>query len=330
MASNSKKSVIAAIGGNTIVMIAKCIGFFFTGSSSMLAESIHSFADVLNQSLLLIGMNKSEKKPDKEHATGYGRERFVWSLISAVGILFLGCGVTIYHGVAHLLHPTPHEDYGLWPFFILIFSLIIEGWVLYVAWRDIKNSAKEKPFWQYLKKEADPSVVAVFMEDSAACIGIIIAFISVGLTSLTHQTYWDAIGSIMIGLLLGIIAIWLVQRNRELLVGQRIPEQDMEALKKILQKNYLGNVDHIRSEVIGAEEYDIQVEIEVNEQKLVETLPVSLKEEYEKIHTFEDFSAFAQKLSVLSMEHLTKTIDQLEQEIQQELPNTRFIDIEPN
>ena len=153
MASNSKKSVLAAIGGNTVVMIAKCIGFFFTGSSSMLAESIHSFADVLNQSLLLIGMNKSEKSPDKEHATGYGRERFIWSLISAVGIFFLGCGVTIYHGVSHLMHPTPHEDYGFWPFGILLFSLAIEGWVFYIAWKSIKTAAEDKPFWKYLRKE---------------------------------------------------------------------------------------------------------------------------------------------------------------------------------
>jgi len=330
MAANSKKSVIAAIGGNTIVMIAKCIGFFFTGSSSMLAESIHSFADVLNQSLLLFGMNKSERSPDTEHATGYGRERFIWSLISAVGIFFLGCGVTLYHGVSHLLHPTPHQDYGLWPFGILIFSLAIEGWVFYIAWKSLKEAANEKPFWQYLRKEADPSAVAVFMEDAAACFGIIIALISIGLAAWTHETYWDAIGSIMIAILLGVIAVWLIQRNRELLVGQRIPEQDMHRLKEILKKGYLGKVDHIRSEVIGAEEYDIQVEIEVNERKLVETIPISLQEEYEKIQNFEDFSAFAQKLSILSMEHLTTTIDQLEAEIQKELPNTRFIDIEPN
>lgn len=330
MAANSKTSVIAAISGNTIVMIAKCIGFFFTGSSSMLAESIHSFADVLNQSLLLIGMNKSERSPDTEHATGYGRERFIWSLISAVGIFFLGCGVTLYHGVSHLLHPTPHEDYGFWPFGILIFSLAIEGWVFYIAWKSIKMAAKDKPFWQYLRKEADPSSVAVFMEDAAACFGIIIALISIALTSWTHETYWDAIGSIIIGILLGVIAVWLIQRNRELLVGQKIPEQDMEKLRAILKKGYLGKVDHIRSEVIGADEYDIQVEIEVNERKLIETIPISLQEEYEKIKNFEDFSVFAQKLSVLSMEHLTTTIDELESEIQKELPNTRFIDIEPN
>lgn len=330
MAANSKKSVIAAIAGNTIVMFAKCIGFFFTGSSSMLAESIHSFADVLNQSLLLIGMNKSEKSPDTEHATGYGRERFIWSLISAVGIFFLGCGVTVYHGVSHLLHPTPHEDYGLWPFFILLFSLAIEGWVFYIAWKSIAIAAEDKPFWKYLRKEADPSAVAVFMEDAAACFGIIIALMSIALTSWTHETYWDAIGSITIGVLLGVIAIWLIQRNRELLVGQRIPEQDMEKLQQLLKKGYLGKVDHIRSEVIGAEQYDIQVEIEVNERKLVETIPIALQEEYEKIQNFDDFTAFAQKLSILSMEHLTSTIDQLEAEIQEELPRTRFIDIEPN
>jgi zinc transporter 9 len=331
MGTHSKKSILAAIGGNTIVMCAKSFGFIITGSSAMLAESIHSLADIINQTLLLVGAIRSEKEADSEHTTGYGRERFVWALISAVGIFFLGCGVTIYHGISHLLHPIPHQESSLWPIVILIFSLVVEGAVLFIAWRELRHSANERPFWKYIQTEADPSIVAVFMEDAAACLGVIIALISITLTSITHQTYWDAIGSILIGILLGFVAIWLIQRNKELLIGQSIPKQDIEKLQSILQeKSYLGKIDHIRTEVIGASEYDIQVEIEFNEKKLVQSLSIDLKEEYEKIKNFEDFVSFSQKLSVQSMEHVTQTIDLLEQEIRKELPSTRFIDIEPN
>ncbi len=331
MASESKKSIIAAIIGNSTVMVAKIIGFAVTGSSAMLAESIHSFADVMNQTLLLIGVQQSHKKADSTHTTGYGKERFIWSLISAVGIFFLGCGVTIYHGVSHLLHPTAPVAVNMWSIGILLFSLAVEGYVLFIAWKALKTMSKGAPFWQYLRKEADPSAVAVLMEDAAACLGVLIAMSSLLLTHFTNQYYWDAIGSILIGILLGFVAVWLIARNRELLIGESIPEKDMTKLLHILKKkSYLGNVDHIRTEVIGASEYDIQVEIELDEQKLAQTIPIDLKAEYEKISSFEDFSHFAQKLSVQSMEHVTQTIDDLEKEIQEQLPKTRFIDIEPN
>jgi len=332
MSGESKKSVLSAIIGNTIVMFAKFGVFFTTGSSSMLAEGIHTLADVMNQYLLLVGVLKSEKNPDQEHTTGYGRERFVWALISAVGIFFLGCGVTIYHGVHSLLNPHPgHEGNIWWPVGVLIFSLIVEGYVLYIAYSGLKKASQNKPFLPYLKEEADPSAVAVLMEDAAACVGVVIALIAITLSHLTHQPYWDAIGSIVIGVLLGLVAFWLIARNRELLVGRSIPESELDALKDILKtKNFLGTIDHIRTEVIGADQYDIQVEIEVDEKKLSQTMNINLKEKYKSIETYEDFEQFALELSVQSMEKLTQTIDELESEIKKKLPNTKFIDIEPN
>ena len=331
MKSHNKTSILSAIGGNCIVMVAKLIGFLFTGSSAMLAETIHSFADILNQSFLLVGIIRAEQKPDKEHNTGYGRAQFVWAIISAVGIFFLGCGVTMYHGIHQLLHPTPFHEYRIWPIAVLAFSLLVEGTVLFIAWKELRQSAQGKPFWNYLREEADPSTVAVFMEDSGACIGVMIAFISIGLTSYTHQTYWDAIGSIIIGILLGGIAIWLIQRNKDLLLGRSIPSADLEILHKILrQKHYLGNIDHIRTEIIGSSDYDIQLEIEFNEHKLLQTLPINLQEEYNNIHCYKDFCAASQKISLLSINHLIETIDSLEEEIKTNIPNIRFIDIEPN
>ena len=331
MASSSTRSILAAIIGNSVVMVSKFIGFFITSSSAMLAEAIHSFADVMNQSLLLVGVLRSNREADPLHKSGYGRERFVWSLISAVGIFFLGCGITLYHGVHHLLHPTPHEPFSMWGIAILIFSFVIEFYVLYVVYKELSEKAGEKPFWKYLRTEADPSSVAVFMEDSAACIGVLIALASVGLTQLTHQGYWDAIGSILIAILLGAIAVWLIARNRELLIGQSIPEEDMKKLQSILKsKDFLGKIDHIRTEVIGSESYDIQVEIEFDEQTLAKKLTLDLRKEYDSIETYDDFVLVSQKIAQRSMEHLTHTIDELEKEIQQAIPESKFIDIEPN
>lgn len=332
MSVESKKSVLSAIVGNTIVMFAKFGVFLSTGSSAMLAEGIHSLADVMNQSLLYIGVIKSENHPDKEHSSGYGRERFIWSLISAVGIFFLGCGVTIYHGVESLLHP--HESHSVdmsVSIGVLLFALVVEGYVLYVAYAGLKKQAGTKPFFDFVQNEADPSSVAVLMEDAAACIGVIIAMISILLTHFTHQHYWDAIGSILIGILLGFVAFWLISRNRDLLIGKSIPDEEIERLKEILrEKKFLGKIDHIRTEVIGADQYDIQVEIEFDERILSQTMDLNLKEKYESIQCYEDFEKYSLELAVQSMEKLTRTIDELEKEIQKELPNTKFIDIEPN
>ena len=145
MADGSKKSVIAAICGNSLVMCSKFVGFLTTASPSMLAESIHSLADVMNQSLLLFGIHRSEKDPDSQFSRGYGRERFVWALISAVGIFFLGCGVTIVHRIESLLHRSSHSEAMAssaltWNVAILIFSLVIRARFWGSRWRAFASS----------------------------------------------------------------------------------------------------------------------------------------------------------------------------------------------
>ena len=157
MAGGSTTAVGAAIIGNALVAIAKFAAFFITGSGSMLSESIHTLADMLNQILLLIGIVRSDKDADQYYQYGYKSERYVWALISAVGIFFLGCGVTIYHGIQTLLHP--HELVGLgWALGVLVVSFVIEGIVLAIAVRGAKDQSKGKPFFHYLKTEAEPSM----------------------------------------------------------------------------------------------------------------------------------------------------------------------------
>jgi solute carrier family 30 (zinc transporter), member 9 len=315
-------------------MVAKFVASTVTGSSTMLAEGFHSLADVLNQTLLLLGIERSNKDANIEFHSGFGRERFIWSLISAVGVFFLGCGASLYHGISGLLSDAHHELTNIpWAIGVLLFSLIVEGIVLYLAASSLikQATAEDIPFMDYIDEQADPTEVAVLLEDSAACLGLVIALIAIGLTYWTGELYWDAIGSILIGVLLGFVAIVLVQKNRSLLIGRSIPATDMKILRSILNsKKYLGEIQHIRAEVIGSGKYEVQIEIEFNEHHLVQSLPFDLKTAYDGISTFEDFQGFCTNFSEHAMQHMVTTIDELELEIQNKIPEIEFIDIEPN
>lgn len=328
--AGSKKSVIAAISGNSVVMVAKFTGFFVTGSGAMLSEAIHTMADLMNQILLLIGIVRSEKAPDKEYHYGYGRERYVWALMSAVGIFFLGCGVTVYHGVSSLMHP--HEITGLgWAIGVLLFSLVIEAIVLWVAFKALWDARGDKPFVEYLRKDADPSAVAVLLEDGAACTGVIIALVTIGLTKLTGHVWWDAIGSITIGLLLGAVAIWLIVRNKELLVGRSMPEEARAKVREILRKHgMVEEVVEMRSTIIDTETYDVLIAIEFHGDRFADRLTDELRAAYEKIEDFEGFQKWAAEYGDRVLQLLGDEIDAIEAEIREKVPAVKHIDIEPN
>ena len=218
----SKVAVYSAIIGNSLVMVAKFAAFFLTGSGSMLAEGIHSVADVGNQTLLAIGLRKSQRPPDRQHPFGYGREAFVWSLMSAVGIFFLGCGVTVAHGVHTLTSAEAHHitDTGT-AIGVLIFALVVESGTLFFAVRAVWQEASHRGvgFVENVRTTDDPFAIAVLLEDTAAVTGVLVALGAIGLTAYTHQTWYDAAGSIAIGLLLGGVALFLISKNRDLLLG---------------------------------------------------------------------------------------------------------------
>ena len=215
MAGGSKLAVYTAIGANSIVTVAKLTGFAITGSGAMLSEGIHSFADVCNQVLLAVGMKRSEAPADEKHPFGYGNEAFVWAMISAVGILFLGCGISLTHGVQALMDGGHHDESGgTLNIAILIGAFIIEGLSLWVAVRELQKEAKrnEQGLMEYLKTTDDPFGVAILL-DSAAVFGVVLALAAVALTHFTHEPYWDAIGSISIGILLGLVAFFLMKES---------------------------------------------------------------------------------------------------------------------
>lgn len=332
--SGTKSSVVWAIFGNTVVMIAKMVAFFITGSGSMLAESIHSLADVLNQSLLYLGVKRAARAPDSTQARGYGREQFVWSLISAVGIFFLGCGVTLYHGVHHLIDPpshitTTHEF--IVGVSVLSFSLIVEGWVFLVALRAARREAGSIPLLSYLKSDADPALLAILLEDGAACLGIILAFMGIGLSHVTGMYIWDTLGTLIIGLLLGGIAVWLVKINARLLVGRGLKPEDMKRISDHMnERPYIEHLDHVHSEVIGPGRFELQLELDFDEDVLVKDVPIDLEGVYAQLNTEEEFIEFCHRYGAEAMRLMHRTIDQLEDQIREEVEGVDYIDIEPN
>jgi len=311
-------------------MVAKFIAFSFTGSGAMLSEGIHSLADVLNQTLLMIGVVRADRAPDETHPYGYASERYVWALISAVGIFFLGCGVTMYHGVNQLLHLGEHHVTDVtWAIGVLIFSLVIEAIVLVLAVRTAYKQAAGRPFFNYLWKQADVATVAIILEDAAACLGVILAMIALVLTKVTGQPYWDAIGSLSIGLLLGAIAIWLIAKNRSLLLGVSIPPHVEKQVLQILNDNpMVEEIVDFRSRVLDSETYRIKADIHFRGEALADKLSPTIKAAYEKIESLEDFERFAVRYADEVVDLLADEIDAIEKKIREKAPEARHLDIE--
>ena len=188
--SNSSKPIIVAILANGTIAIAKAVGFLFSGSSALLSETIHSIADVMNQSLLLLGIKRGEKPSSDIYHYGHSQERFFWNLVSAMGIFVLGCGVTVYHGIHDLLSNEVVKKAGMEQVvieIILVVSMLVEGYSFYVVMQEIKRQAKSrtKKFFTYLNESIDPSISAVFWEDFAAIIGLLLALVGIVMTNLT-------------------------------------------------------------------------------------------------------------------------------------------------
>ena len=246
-----------------------------------------------------------------------------------MGIFFLGCGVTVYHGISSLVHAhKPVSEFG-WAVGVLVVSFLIEFYVLTVAVRSVRKSAAGQPFFAYLRREADPAVVAVVLEDAAACVGILIAFAAIGLTWLTGDQYWDAIGSITIGILLGCIACWLIQRNRSLLVGESVPPHIRAQLLKILNENpTVEEVVDLRTRILDTSTYRIKADIHFDGSALAEQKRHELRGEYEGITSYDEFETFAIRYADEIVDLLADEVDKIERNIRNQIPQAEHMDLE--
>jgi zinc transporter 9 len=333
MAHGSTKAVYAAITANSIVMVAKFIGFALTGSGALLSEAIHSLADVSNQSLLALGIKQSEKAPDEDHPYGYGRAQYVWALISAVGIFFLGCGFTLYHGVEGVLHPpTELAGTGL-AVGILLFSLVIESASGWVAVKAVLTGAKEAdmPFRTYLRSGPDPMGVAVLLEDGAAVLGVLLALAALGMTAATGDPVWDGWGSISIALLLGLVAVFLIQKNKDFLMGSGMRTDDKAKVLSVLRENPLVESFHdTKGVVMDAEGTRFKVEVDFDGRVLADLWlhGKDLTEIRAGITDDASLHAFLQRYTEDAVTLLGTQIDEIEGQIKEAVPSIRHVDIE--
>jgi len=212
-------AIYGAMGANLLIAITKFIAAALSGSSAMLSEGIHSMVDTGNQLLLLLGLKKSRKPADASHPFGHGKELYFWSLIVAVALFGIGGGMSAYEGITHLLHPHSLED-PTWNYVVLGLAFVFEGVSWIIALKQLRPKMREQGLWKTLRSSKDPSIVTVFFEDSAALAGLIVAFLGVLLGHKLNSPYADGIASIVIGVILAIVAVFLVYESKGLLLGE--------------------------------------------------------------------------------------------------------------
>jgi cation diffusion facilitator family transporter len=217
--ADSLKSVLYALGANLAIALAKSAGAFYTGSSAMLAESIHSFADCGNQGLLLWGMRSVRKPPNAEHPLGYGKAIYVWSFIVALMLFSMGGLFSIYEGVHKLHNPEPLKDAWI-ALSILAFGIVAESVSLWGAVREINKERGPRGYWAWFRQSRTSELVVIFGEDIAALGGLVLAFGFILTALATGNPMWDALGSVAIGALLVLVAVLVGKEVAAMLLGQ--------------------------------------------------------------------------------------------------------------
>lgn len=251
--SESLTTVLVAFGANILIALAKSAAAVVTGSASMVAEAVHSWADAGNEVFLLVADRRSHRAPDPAHPLGHGREAYVWSLFAALGLFVAGAAVSVTHGVQELIHPQPAERFAV-GYAVLAVSFVLEGVSFLRSVRQAKPEAEsmQRDLIEHVMATSDPTLRAVFAEDSAALIGLVIAGAGLAAHELTGSAIPDAIGSILVGVLLAVVAVVLINLNRRYLVGQEAgPRVRMAALQALLDLPEVARVTYLRLEVVG-------------------------------------------------------------------------------
>jgi solute carrier family 30 (zinc transporter), member 9 len=328
----SVKAVISAIVGNGVITVAKGVGWLFSGSPSMLAEAIHSIADTANQILLYVGITHGKKGPTREFPLGRGRARYVWNLISAIGIFFIGFGVTGYHGVHALMtsDSTAHSDVGLLSVGILIFALLVEGYVFLVALKVVNKERGELSLIQHFKQSDDPTTLGVLFEDGIAVLGVLFALAGIYLSKLLNSSLPDAIAAILIALLLGIMAIALAYINSRFLIGSAAPDADEKEIKKFLEEQDLvEKVVSLSTFVLGPGQLQIALEVEFHGEYFVDREQIA--RDVEKIRSGkEDAYPVLVDTTERTVRVMGNKINQLEKKLRQKFPSLTVIELEVN
>lgn len=232
--ADSLKSILFALFANSAIALAKGVAAFMTGSGAMLAEAIHSVADAGNQLLLILGLRQTKKLPTQDHPLGFGKSIYFWSFLVAVILFSLGGMFSLYEGVHKLLHPVPLSHPWI-AIAVLLFAIAAEGVSLWGCMREVNKERHGRNILQWFRNSRSSALIVVFGEDVAALFGLVFALLAVTLTWLTGNSLWDAIGTISIGALLIVVAVFVAIEVKELLIGQSVDPQQLAEMEEFLR-----------------------------------------------------------------------------------------------
>lgn len=291
------RAIIAALAANAGIAVAKFIGFLITGSSSMLAESVHSLADTANQGLLLLGGKRAARAATPEHPFGYGRDRFFYSFIVALLLFTLGSVFALYEGIEKVVHPEELSS-PLVAVVILLVAFALESYSFRTAIHESRDLKGSLSWWQFIRQATTPELPVVLLEDFGALIGLVLALLGVGLTVLTGNPVFDGLGTIAIGALLGVIAIVLIVEMKSLLIGEGARPPLLAKIIGGLEGGAVQHVIHLRTQYLGPEELLVAAKIALTPG--------------------------------LRMEEVARAIDAAEARVRSTVPEARMIYLEPD
>lgn len=252
MAAPSKKAVIyAAFIGNGAIAITKFVAAAYTGSSAMMAEGIHSVVDTGNQMLMLVGLKRGEKSADSRHPFGYGAEVYFWAFVVAVLIFAVGAGVSLYEGVSKVLHPHPITNAWI-NYIVLGLAFVFEAGAWWYAYRAFKDRKGRRGYFEAIRVSKDPTIFTILLEDSAAMLGIIVAFVGILLTEITGIAWFDGAATILIGVILALIATFLAYETKGLLIGEAASPTVVRNLRQIIRETEgVAHINELRTIHLG-------------------------------------------------------------------------------
>ncbi len=297
MHEGSRKAIFAAFVANLGIAIAKFVGFLLTGATSMLAEAVHSVADTTNQGLLFLGGNKAKRAPTPDHPFGYGRERYFWAFVVAVIIFTAGSMFALYEGEEKLRHPHELESPGI-AIAILLVAIVLELYSMRTAVKESRPAKGDLSWWKFIRRAKVPELPVVLLEDLGALVGLTIALTGVVLAANTGNARWDAMGSIAIGLLLGVIAVILAIEMKSLLIGESATPAMVGRIRQTMESDpRVRRVIHLRTQHLGPDELLVGAKLELDES--------------------------------LRCREVAEAIDQVEEKVRAAVPEARVMYLEP-
>ncbi|MFG3550478.1 cation diffusion facilitator family transporter [Streptomyces sp. NPDC047725] len=275
-ASGGTKAIVAALSANLAIAVSKFVAFLFSGSSSMLAESVHSLADSGNQALLLVGGKKAQREATPQHPFGYGRERYIYAFLVSIVLFSVGGMFALYEGYEKIKHP--HElEHWYWPVGVLVFAIIAEGFSFRTAIKE-SNTLRGRQSWkEFVRRAKAPELPVVLLEDLGALVGLVLALGGVGLALLTGNGVWDGIGTLCIGVLLILIALVLAAETKSLLLGESAGLEDVRKIEAAtVDGDTVTRIIHMRTLHLGPEELLVAAKIAVRRDETATGIAVAI------------------------------------------------------